>query len=58
MLVAMLFVGLVALYAVGCLLWNRLGFDSPGTTSSPEGHDFELLASLDVSSDGRLDGRL
>jgi hypothetical protein len=59
MLAAMLFVGLIVLYAGGCLLWDRLGLGSPGTTSSAEsGDDFDLLARLDVSSDGKLDGRL
>jgi hypothetical protein len=52
-------VGLIALYAGGCLLWDRLGLGSRDTISSPESDDdFELLARLDVSSDGKLDGRL
>jgi hypothetical protein len=59
MLAALLFVGLIILYAGGCLVWDWLGFGSPGTTSSPEpGDDLELLARMDVSSDGKLDGRL
>jgi hypothetical protein len=59
MLAAMLFVGLIVFYAGGCLLWDWLGLGSPGTTSSAESDDdFELLAQLDISGDGKLDGRL
>jgi hypothetical protein len=59
MLAAILFVGLIVLYAGGCLLWDWLGLGVRDSSSSPESRDdFEQLARLDVSSDGKLDGRL
>jgi hypothetical protein len=59
MLAAMLFVGLIVLYAGGCLLWDRLGLGSRDISSNLEsGDDFELLSRLDISTDGKLDGHL
>jgi hypothetical protein len=59
MVAAILLVVLVIIYAGGCLLWDWLGFGSPGGSTSPQsGDDLERLARLDVSSDGRLDGHL